>query len=107
MYERVLKARKLKIPPSPPLRFDTLKNLLISANKHFPFIAVATEKQYPDECYIGRIVSVTDKHLFLPQIDAGASWDETPYKYVLEQITNVSMGSDYENGLYEISLFPN
>lgn len=107
VYERVLKARKLKTPATPPLRLGSLRNLLISANKHFPLVTIATEKQYPNECYIGRIVSITDKHLSLLEIDADASWDETPYKYALNQITNVRLGSDYQNGLNEISPFPN
>jgi hypothetical protein len=62
----VFPQRKPRIPLAP------WKTQLLSAQKLFPLITIRREAISNEVCYIGKVVSVTDKTFALYDIDTGA-----------------------------------
>ncbi len=65
-------------------------------------IAIHQEAISNKVCYIGKVVSVTEKTFTLYDIDSGAEW-ERPYQRRLSDLTKVDFGGNYEDALWRVA----
>jgi len=98
--ETALKLRHEQIPEISPIELDSVKQLLLTANRLFPLLAIHREEADPHVCHIGHVVAVNRGSVTLQEISTDATWDETPASYSLNEITRISFGGDYENALH-------
>jgi len=86
--------------PSAPARLDlsSLPALLTSAGRLFPLLVVHRERIHRDSCWIGQVVSMTEKTFVLREIDPSAKWD-SPTRYRFRDVTRVGFGGAYEEAL--------
>jgi hypothetical protein len=89
--------RRLK---RPRVSVEGTKELLLSASRAFPLVAIHREQDDPDVCWIGRVLGVNRGRVSLLEINPDATWDDTPTEHRLSEITCVNFGGDYENALY-------
>lgn len=68
-----------------------------------PLVTVHREAQYPDSCWIGRPLRVTDKVVELLQVDSRAEWDDDPDRFKLRDLTQIEIGGRYEQALHELA----
>lgn len=95
-----LRKRGQSIERKPEVKLDSLPKLLRSANRLFPLMTIHRERVKPGVCEIGRVVDVSESHLFLHEIDPGAVWEGKVTKIRLSDITRVEFGGAYEEALY-------
>ena len=95
-----LRKRGQKVPRKPKVNLESLAELLKSANKLFPLIAIHRERVDPEVCEIGRVVEITKSHLQLHEIGPDADWDEELTKIRLKEMTRVEFGGGYEEALH-------
>jgi hypothetical protein len=105
--EAALAKRKQRTPKKPPVKLDTLEELLLTANRAFPLITIHREKVDPDVCEIGRVTGVSKSHVSLIEIDAAAEWAKKSKEYRLSEITRVDFGGEYEDALHIVGGPPN
>jgi hypothetical protein len=98
--EAALKKRSERKPTKPRISVDGIEELLRSAGRAFPLVAIHREKVDPDVCQIGRVIGVEAEHVGLLEIAPDATWDKSPTEYRLREITRVDFGGDYEDALY-------
>jgi hypothetical protein len=98
--EAALRKRRERRPRKPRISVANLETLLRSSGRLFPLVTIHREQVGPDVCWIGSIVAVASGQVSLLEINPDASWDDTPTKYPLRQITRVNFGGDYENALH-------
>ena len=97
--ETALKRRKARRPKKPLINMQSIEEILKSAGKQFPLVAIHQEKVDPEVCFIGRVSDVKNGKIALLEIGTDAKWDKTPTLYKLNTITRVSFGGDYEEAL--------
>jgi hypothetical protein len=98
--EAAMLARGERLPPKKPrVSVASIGELLRTASRAFPLIAIHRELVNPRVCWIGRVAGITRTHVQLLEIDPNASWDKTPNDYRLSEITHVNFGGDYEDAL--------
>ncbi|MGB7548307.1 MAG: hypothetical protein WBM14_11195 [Terracidiphilus sp.] len=95
-----LRKRSQQIRKRPNVDLSSLSELLKSANCIFPLVTIHRECAKPDACWIGRVLDVTKSHVLMHEIGPDAFWDEKPSRYLLNQITRVEFGGDYEEALH-------
>jgi hypothetical protein len=98
--ESALRKRRARRPRKPKVSVRGLRELLLSAGKGFPLVTIHGEKVDASVCQIGRVIGVTNGRTSILEIGPGASWNEAPTEYALEQITRVDFGGDYEDALH-------
>lgn len=98
--ETALAKRGEQRPPKPPVNVENIDQLLLSAGRAFPLVAVHLERMKSDACWIGQVTNIERRRLSLLEINPDATWDEEPREHRIEDITRVSFGGDYENALY-------
>jgi hypothetical protein len=84
------------------LDLSSMSSLLRTAGELFPLLVVHTEHSRLDVCYIGPVLKVGRKYVFLQTIDSDALWD-TREKYAVERITMVEFDSGYERMLWRVN----
>jgi hypothetical protein len=89
-----------RIDTKPDINLSSLSALLESANALFPLITIHQERAKPDECFIGKVLDISEKTLLLHPIDPGAVWHKKPYRFRLAEITRVDFGGGYEEALH-------
>jgi hypothetical protein len=99
---RVLRLKSIKHKRKPSVDLTNWKTLLLSAQKLFPLITIHREVISNEVCFIGKVVSVTDKMFTLYEIDVGAEWDR-PHRYKLPDLTKVDFGGGYEDALWRVA----
>lgn len=97
--ESALRKRGERRPKKPRVNLESIDELLLSAGRSFPLVAIHRERTSPGICHIGRVLGVGRSRLSLLEISPDATWDESPCEYSLKEITRVSFGGDYENAL--------
>ena len=97
--ETALKKRRERLPRKPPVRLSSVGDLLLSAGREFPVVAIHRERTNPHVCHIGSVVRLDRGRVSLLEINPDSSWDDEPTEYRLSEITRVSFGGDYENAL--------
>jgi len=90
-------------PKKPRVSVANIEELLLTAGRAFPLVAIHREQIDPSVCWIGRILGVGQGRVSLLEIDAGAVWDDKPNIYRLNEITRVNFGGDYENALHLVA----
>ena len=70
------------------------------AGRAFPLVAIHTEEEDPEVCFIGRVLGVTQRRLRLVEINTDATWESEPTEYRLDAITRVDFGGGYEDALH-------
>jgi hypothetical protein len=98
--EAALKLRHEQIPKIPPIELDSAKQLLLSANRAFPLVAIHREESDPHVCHIGHVLAVNRGIVTLQEICPDATWEDTPRSYPLNEITRIGFGADYEDALH-------
>ena len=95
-----LKRRQVHQPKKPRVSVASIENLLRSAGRAFPLVAIQREQVDPDVCWIGYVASVADDRISLLEIGPDAIWDDVPTEYRLNQITRANFGGEYESALH-------
>ena len=98
-HEAVLKKRGIRFPKKPAVIVNSLKELLITANRAFPLVTIHREKVDAGACWIGRVVDLSKSHVTLLEIGPDAVWDSQLESYRISEITRVDFGGDYESAL--------
>lgn len=99
---RALRLKSIKPKRKPRVDLTSWKTLLLSAQQLFPLITIHREAISNEICYIGKVVSVTEKTVTLYDIDSGAEWDR-PYRRSLSDLTKVDFGGNYEDALWRVA----
>jgi hypothetical protein len=98
--EAGLRKRGERIPNKPSVSIEGIEELVLSAGRAFPLIAIHREHIIPDVCWIGSVLGVERGRVSLLEINPDATWDQKPRKHLLSEITRVDFGGDYENALH-------
>jgi len=98
--EAALRKRDARKPRKPRVSLESIEELLRSAGRAFPLVAIHREKVDPDVCHIGRVVNIKRGRVVLLEIRPDATWEDGPSEYRLNEITRVNFGGDYENALH-------
>jgi hypothetical protein len=101
--ESALRKRRERLPKKPRVSVASIEELVLTAGRAFPLVAIHREQIDPSVCWIGRILGVGKGRVSLLEIDAGAEWDDKPNTYRLNEITRVNFGGDYENALHLVA----
>ena len=64
-------------PPMPGLDLHSTRRLLDTAAHTAPLVTIHTERDHPDECYIGRLTRQGRHRITLQEIDPDARWTRT------------------------------
>jgi hypothetical protein len=93
-------SRALNIGPIYPdgISVTNWRDLLESACQRFSLLTLHREMVNPRVCYVGRVISVTERIVTLKKIDADARWGERK-RYRLHDLTKVDFGGGYEEAL--------
>lgn len=98
--EAALEKRRERRPRKPAVRLRRTEELLTSAGRAFPLVAIHCEEADRGVCWIGRVLGVKGARVSLLEISPGAEWWREPTAYRLSEITRVSFGGDYERALH-------
>ena len=85
--------------PALTLGLADIVALLTSAAERFPLVTIHKERDQPDACYIGKVISVEGGIVWMLEIGPDAKWDPAPSAHKLGEITRVNFGGDYEDAL--------
>jgi hypothetical protein len=95
-----LRKRGQSIDAKPEIDLSSLPALLKSANALFPLVTIHRERAKPGECFIGKVLDISERNLLLHTIDPGAVWHKKPSRFRLSEITRVDFGGGYEEALH-------
>ena len=76
----------------------SLPELLRSVSKHYPLITFHPEKKRPDVCYIGPLVSITERTFTIADLNSNAEWSGSR-RMKVSDVTRVDFGGGYEEAL--------
>ena len=85
--------------PTLTLGLADIAALLTSAAEAFPLVTIHKERDQPDACYIGKLISIEGGIAWMLEIGPDAQWDDDPSAHKLAEITRVNFGGDYEDAL--------
>lgn len=97
--EKAFSLRGLSRLGRPNVELGSLALLLKTANAAFPLVTIHLEKERPNVCYTGKVITVDGSRVELKTISPSAEWDDEVQEYDLEDITTVSFGRAYEEAL--------
>lgn len=98
---RLLEKRGQSPKAQPELDLTDIVSLLRTAHAAAPIVDIELEKREPNVCYIGRIDKVGKRKVKLNEIDTRARW-RSNRSFPLKHITQISLGNDYCEGLWEM-----
>ena len=99
---RAIHLKAIKPSRKPKVDLTSWATLLLTTQRAFPLLAVHREAISNKVCYIGKIVSITQKTFTLYDIDPRAEWDR-PYRRSLADLTRVDFGGGYEDALWQVA----
>ena len=105
-HEAALRVRGEIAEKKPRVRLDKVSEILRTASKAFPLIAIHREKVNPDVCRIGRVTGIDESNVQMLEIGPDAIWETKPTEYRLREITRVDFGGDYEEALFLVGGAP-
>lgn len=97
-----LRLKSIKPARKPKINLSNWESVLRTAQKLFPLLTIRREAISKDVCYIGKLVSVTNKTFTLYDIDPDANWDR-PHQRKLADLTKVDFGRGYEDALWRVA----
>ena len=98
---RLFERRGLTPQARPSLDLTDIASLLQSVHSVAPLVCIELEKRWPGTCYIGRVEKVGRRRVKLVEIDSDALWNRND-AYSLKDVTQVCLGNDYCEGLWEM-----
>ena len=98
--EAALRACSERMVRKPRVRVDSVVDLLESAGRTFPLVAIHCEAVDPEVCYIGKFLGFEQRKVRLREIDTDANWHVEDSLYRLKDITRVDFGGHYEEALH-------
>lgn len=105
--EAALEARGEHIPAKPNVNLASIGELLITANSAFPLVTVHCEQADSNVCWLGRVVGLGRGYCSFLEINPDATWEDTPRRFRLSEITRIGFGADYEDALHLVGGGPN
>ncbi|CAN5260443.1 hypothetical protein BH10PSE3_BH10PSE3_03500 [soil metagenome] len=85
--------------PALTLQLADIAALLTSAAEQFPLVTMHKERDRPEVCNIGKLISIEGGIAWVLEIGPDAQWDDEPSAHKLAEITRVNFGGDYEDAL--------
>ena len=98
-FTQAVLAARGEVRPELTLRLTNIAALLTSAAERFPLVTIHKERDQPNACYIGKVISVEGGIVWMLEIGPDAKWDAAPSAHKLGEITRVNFGGDYEDAL--------
>ena len=98
---QLLEKRGLAPQAQPTLDLTEIASILQTAHSVAPLVCIELEKRWPGTCYIGRVEKVGKRKVRLAEIDSEALWNRND-SFPLKDITQISLGNDYCEGLWEM-----
>jgi hypothetical protein len=92
-------AARGEVRPELTLALTNIAALLTSAAERFPLVTIHKERDQPDACWVGKVISVEGGIVWMLEIGPDAQWDAAPSAHKLGEITRVNFGGDYEDAL--------
>jgi hypothetical protein len=93
-------------PPQPPaadVNLTTVGDLVRSLCVQFPLISLFTEEIRPTVCFIGSVIKVTDRSLYMIDVTTQGEWEPQVTRRKLRDITRIDVGGGYERALAEVA----
>ncbi len=99
-YWQVRAMRHFRPSPMPPegISVASLPELLKSVAEHYPLITLHPEKTKPDVCFIGPLVSMTERTFTIEDLNSSGEWTG-PRRMKFGDVTRVEFGGGYEAAL--------
>ena len=94
---RAAKKNKFK-PIHPQVSIASLLDVISTADKSFPLIAIEKELVADGKRWIGKLAGFTAKKVTIHGLNPNAEWIEKS-KFKLNEITSISFGGGYETAL--------
>lgn len=95
---RAVRRFRIKAARLPGLSMVSFPELMISIAKRFPLLTVHVEEKKPEVCYIGPLISTTDRTFTIDDLNASAEWTG-PRRIRFQDLTRVDFGGGYEKAL--------
>jgi hypothetical protein len=99
---QALRLKSIKPARKPRVDLSDWASVLRTAQKMFPLLTISRESISRDVCYIGKLVSMTNKTFTLYDIDPDANWDRA-YRRRFVDLTKVDFGGGYEDALWRVA----
>lgn len=99
---QALRLKSIKPARKPKVDLGNWAVLLGTAQNSFPLLTIHREAISRDICYIGKLVSVTEKTFTLYDIDPDANWDRARRRKFAD-LTKVDFGGGYEDALWRVA----
>jgi hypothetical protein len=100
--ESALRLRGDSVDVYPKIDLSSLEAALRSANRLFPVLSLHQEITDPDDCLIGKVLTVGRTQLEFIEIDPDAEWSEEPSSLPLADLTRIDFGGGYEDALFMV-----
>ena len=100
--ETALKRRRARRPVKPRIRLHDFRQLIRTAGRSFPLLAIHRERVDPDICQIGAVTHVGEHRVTLREITPDGTWLDELHDYALREITRVDFGDSYADALYVV-----
>jgi hypothetical protein len=101
--EAALRKRKARRPKAPPVSVRSVAQMVETAGRAFPLVAIHREEVDSSVCWIGRVRKVRAGRVSLLEVDPAAMWDSRPSEFRLAELTQINFGGDYEDALYRVA----
>lgn len=97
---QVRAVRHFRLRPMPPagISVTSLSELLKSVAEHYPLITLHLERTKPDACFIGPLVSMTERTFTIEDLNSCGEWSG-PRRMKFSDVTRVDFGGGYEAAL--------
>jgi len=97
--ESALRLREESVDVYPKIDLSSLEAALRSANRLFPLLSLHQEIADPEDCLIGKVLTVGRTQLEFIEIDPDAEWSEESSSLPLAGLTRIDFGGGYEEAL--------
>ena len=99
-YWRARAAAHFGLEPKRPvgITLESLPKLLTSINERYPLITFHREEKNPDVCYIGPVLSMTERTVTIDDLNASCEWTGSR-RLKFDDITRIDFGGGYEEAL--------
>ena len=101
--ETALRKRKTRRLRVPRVSLRGVTDMVESAGRAFPLVAIHREEVDSSICWIGRVLEVRAGRVSLLEVDPSAKWRTRPSEYRRAELTRLNFGGDYESALYLVA----